>query len=112
MIGSDLALAPCTSQAAAQAAPQTAPPPSGRRSSLLDRAYSEYCRQQDAGVAPPAGEFCARYPAIQHSLAQLLCVHHAVQDEHSDFVAPEPIRWPDAGESFLDFQLQRELGRG
>jgi serine/threonine protein kinase/Flp pilus assembly protein TadD len=79
--------------------------------SLLALAYDEYCRAQEAGTAPDPVEFCARFPSIQAALATLLSVGRLV-DEDVHFTDPPEVRWPEPGEEFVGFRLQRELGRG
>jgi eukaryotic-like serine/threonine-protein kinase len=93
--------------------PTTGKAPTGLvepRRTLLEQAYSEFIRQQEAGAAPDPREFCARYPSIQHSLAQLLSVDDLLNHD-PDFLGREA-PCPEAGELFLGFRLERELGRG
>jgi tetratricopeptide (TPR) repeat protein len=81
------------------------------RQNLLDRAYSDYCRHQAEGDPIDPRQFCAAYPSIRSSLARLLSVHHRVNEDPFFLNRPE-LRWPEAGEHFLGFDLERELGRG
>jgi tetratricopeptide (TPR) repeat protein len=92
---------------------EIAPPESGPgRSSLLDRAYQEYCRrEEEEGQAPDPVAFCGAYPTIQSSLARVLSVHRFTREDPT-LLAGTPVRWPEAGESFLGFELQRLLGQG
>jgi tetratricopeptide (TPR) repeat protein len=86
-----------------------------QRAILVDRAYSEYCRLYFAGDTPDASEFCARYPAIQHSLARMLSVHRMVHGDEQLLGVPKEkpeAPWPQPDTRFLGFQLERELGRG
>jgi serine/threonine protein kinase/tetratricopeptide (TPR) repeat protein len=89
--------------ASAQARAQGQPSP-------VDRAYSEYCRQYDAGIAPDIDEYCACFPDIRESLAEILEAHRHFQ-ENPDFLEA-PIAWPEPGAEFLGYRLQSELGRG
>ncbi len=79
--------------------------------SLLSRAYLDYCEQQDAGTAPDKRAYCARFPSIQAALALMLSVDHVVNHDVG-FTAPPAVPWPEPGEEFLGFRLERELGRG
>jgi serine/threonine protein kinase/Flp pilus assembly protein TadD len=79
--------------------------------SLLAQAYDEYCRAQEAGTAPDAMEFCDRFPSIKAALATLLSVDRLV-DEDVHFLDPAEVHWPEPGEQFVGFRLERELGRG
>jgi serine/threonine protein kinase/Tfp pilus assembly protein PilF len=82
------------------------------RSLVLDLAYEEYCRRQEAGDAPDPDEFCRRFPAHRTSLRRLLAAHCCLQSRGSCTDAEPPLRWPEPGDSFLGFTLLRELGRG
>lgn len=77
----------------------------------LDRAYDEFCRLAARGETPDLEAFLARYPAIQSSLARILDVHGHVQENPHFFDEP-PVHWPQPGEDFLGFHLERQLGRG
>ena len=98
----------CTTAPLATAGPGTETPSCA---TLLDRAYDEYCRLEDAGATPSAAEFCTAYPAIQSTLARLLSVHRAAKEDPQFLIRPD-VRWPEAGQPFLGFQVERELGRG
>ena len=106
-----LSVLPLDAPAAAATTPVPRRAAGAHRSSLLHRAYSEYCRQAEAGAAPDPSQFCACYPAIQNSLARLLSVHQRVHEDDHFLDAPE-VSWPRAGDTFLGFELERELGRG
>src|SRR5205085_11903539 len=85
------------------------PPPDS--AGLLDRAYKEYCRLAQAGSPPDVSEFCKAFPQIENSLAIMLSVHRHVHEDEQFLERPD-VRWPEAGESFLGFQIERQLGRG
>src|SRR5258708_510802 len=77
----------------------------------VDLAYSEFCRLGARGQAPDRDAFLARYPAIQSSLARILNVHSQFQENPHFFDQPT-VCWPQLGDDFLGFHLERELGRG
>jgi serine/threonine protein kinase/Flp pilus assembly protein TadD len=81
--------------------------PGGR--TLLEEAYSEYCRRQEQGAAPDREQFCAEYPAIERELAVMLSLHRQARVDPTFLAEPA---WPRPGEFFLGFELHRELGRG
>jgi serine/threonine protein kinase/Tfp pilus assembly protein PilF len=80
-------------------------------SSPVDRAFGEYCQLLDAGEAPDHAEFCARYPGIESSLAKAISVAGGFWKD-SEFRTKPLVAWPSAGQLFLGFQLEREVGRG
>jgi serine/threonine protein kinase/Tfp pilus assembly protein PilF len=95
------------------APPAGQPPPDGLdRRALVDWAYEEYCRLLVARQAPLADEYCARFPTVHSSLHRLVMMHEVVGELPETAVPPPAIPWPQAGERFLGFALERELGRG
>jgi serine/threonine protein kinase len=70
---------------------------------LLDQAYNEYCRLEVRGGAVRLNEFLARYPTIQSSLGRLLEIHGEML---------KATAWPQAGDYYHGFQLERPLGAG
>jgi serine/threonine protein kinase/Tfp pilus assembly protein PilF len=78
----------------------------------LDLAYREYCAMLAAGDNPDADAFCAQYPSLQHSLAELIRCHHFANENPELVAEPEDIVWPRAGELFLGFRLLSQLGQG
>lgn len=82
------------------------------KSLLLDRAYDEFCKRRESGEPMDPDEFCADYPAYQSSLRRLLDAHRFFEEDSDLLAGFMPLQWPEAGEQFLGFTLQRELGRG
>jgi serine/threonine protein kinase/Tfp pilus assembly protein PilF len=82
------------------------------KSMVLDLAYEEYCLRREAGESPDADEFCRRFPAFKSSLRQLIETHRLLTASVSLAAEGLPASWPQAGESFMGFSLERELGRG
>jgi serine/threonine protein kinase/Flp pilus assembly protein TadD len=83
-----------------------------QKSVVLELAYEEYCLQLEAGAAPDPAEFCRRFPTYQTSLNRLLLAHRCLGDQSIPNSGLVPDRWPEPGDSFLEFNLMRELGRG
>jgi serine/threonine protein kinase len=81
------------------------------RSAALDLAYQEYWHRTDAGEEVDVDTFCGRFPTFKTSLLKLIRMH-AFLGLRPDLLLGEPTRWPEEGETFLEFELQRELGRG
>jgi serine/threonine protein kinase len=77
---------------------------------VLEVAYEEYCRRSQAGDPLPQGDFCRRFPAYRASLARLIDIHHLIA-EKPELLLPDDV-WPAVGETYLGFELLRELGRG
>ncbi|HWY86781.1 MAG TPA: serine/threonine-protein kinase, partial [Gemmataceae bacterium] len=83
-----------------------------RHNRLLDQAFDLFCTLRYNGETVNAEEFCARYPAIQHSLARLLAAHRYLED-HPELVDVDRLEnCPVPGDIFVGFRLERELGRG
>src|SRR5262245_60486334 len=82
------------------------------KSQKVGAAYLRYCEKYDAGEKVDANEFCARYPSFQSSLGRLLHAHHFLEENPNLLSEERGIRWPVAGETFLDFDLVLALGQG
>ena len=72
-----------------------------QQASVVDLAYREYCRRQQAGEVLDPDEYCERFPGVKSSLGRLLRVHRYYEGK------PDLVRWPESGETFLGFTLQR-----
>lgn len=83
----------------------------GCKSVVLDLAYEEYCLREEAGSAPDAGSFCARFGSFRGSLRKVIDAHRLVAD-HPELLAAPPVEWPAAGETVEGLELIGELGRG
>jgi serine/threonine protein kinase/Flp pilus assembly protein TadD len=82
---------------------------------VLDLAYEAYCQRREAGEILDPEEYCGEFPAVRSSLRDLLQMHqHLEQNPHLLREAErwQTIPWPHEGETFLNFALRRELGRG
>lgn len=79
------------------------------KSVVLDLAYEEFCQRREAGEHVDPDQFCKRFPVYQSSLRRTLEVHQLIQENPDRFA---PLQWPQSGEEFLGFRLERELGRG
>lgn len=82
------------------------------KEALLDRAYDEFCERIERGESVDPDEFCRGFPRYQSSLHRLLGAHDFVHGNPVLVGNLRPIAWPEVGQSFLTFQLVRELGRG
>src|SRR5438552_131897 len=82
------------------------------KSILIDKAYDEYCLLREAGQSPDPDVFCERYPGLQASLRKLLEAHQFLEDNSQLLAEEAPPAWPALGDTFLGFELNRELGRG
>jgi serine/threonine protein kinase len=82
--------------------------------SLLDQAYNFFCELRYNGTPVDPEEFCARYPLVQDSLVRLIQAHRFME-ENVDLVDVgelEEEEWPEPGDSFAGFHLERKLGEG
>lgn len=82
------------------------------RSGPVDLVYDEFCARRDRGEAVDPDQFCAEFPALQSRLGHLLKFHLFLEDNPALLGPPSDICWPECGQTFLDFQLVLELGRG
>ncbi len=77
---------------------------------VLSLIYEEFCLREELGEHPDPEQFCARYPSWRDSLASQLRYHRML----SQVVAPSslPPRFPEPGDDFDAYQLDRILGKG
>ena len=78
---------------------------------LVDQAYQEFCDRCEAGENIDADAFCAAFPNLQSSLARVLQAHQFLED-NPELTNDDEIRWPLAGDAFLDYRLILQLGQG
>jgi serine/threonine protein kinase len=79
---------------------------------VVDLAYEQYCRDTDAGKNVRPTEFVKDFSNVQQSLYRILEFDQLLH-EHPSLVEGVPAeRWPQPGESFCEFQLQEQIGRG
>lgn len=97
-------------------APHLVPSPLGeslnRNPGVIDRAYEEYCRRLENGTPPDPDEFCDQFQTCKVSLRRLIEAQQYLEENSFLLAEGPPFRWPEPGESFLGFNLIRELGRG
>lgn len=86
--------------------------PTGEGSSLVDRAYDEYCRLLEQGVEVDPDAFCGRFPAVQSSLGRLLRAHLFLEDNLDLLEDLSLPAWPQVDTAFAGFHLEAELGQG
>lgn len=82
------------------------------RSAVVDLAYEEFCRKRDAALPLDRESFAARFPAYERTLLRVLEVHDALNEAPGLVPFGADVQWPHRGETFLDFNLLVELGRG
>src|SRR5260370_3059247 len=92
--------------------PTPAPTEHTDKSLLIDLAYEEYCRQCEIDTPPDPDAFCERFPGLQTSLRRLLEAHQFLQENSQLFGEQTPPAWPAPGDTFLGFELIRDLSRG
>jgi serine/threonine protein kinase len=79
---------------------------------VVDLAYEQYCRDTDAGKSVTPTEFVKDFSNVQQSLYRILEFDQLLH-EHPSLVEGVPAeRWPQPGESFCEFQLEEQIGRG
>lgn len=79
-------------------------------STLLDQAYDQFCLLEETGEPVQPEVFLGRYPTIQSTLRRLLDLHHGFIEEARQTVPT--VRWPNAGDHYYGYQLERRLGEG
>ncbi len=82
------------------------------RSIVLDLAHQEYRHRVGAGESLEVDEFAGRFPSLQKSLHLLIEVYRLMSQNSAFCDLQESLVWPEPGESFLEFLLIGELGRG
>ncbi len=82
------------------------------QSTLLDQAYQAFCDRTEAGERLDLEAFCAQFPTLQSSLPRLLQAHRFLEDRWADSPCDQDIHWPEPGDTFLDYRLVLELGKG
>jgi tetratricopeptide (TPR) repeat protein len=94
--------------------PASAAPPdlAAIQFSPLDEAYQEFCRRRAEGERLDPEEYCAQFPSMYSKLVRLMQVQFLLE-EHSALFAetPDPV-WPEAGATFLGYELLLQLGKG
>ena len=82
------------------------------KSVVLDLAYEEYCQRIDAGEDISSQRFVSRFKTVQKSLLHLLDADRVLKSHFGKTADLSPAEWPKADETYLDFHLVEELGRG
>src|SRR5512135_591497 len=77
---------------------------------VLSLIYEEFCLREEQGEHPDAEQFCARYASWRDSLASQLRYHQMLSRVADP--SPPPPRFPEPGEYFEEYQLDRILGKG
>lgn len=77
---------------------------------VIDLAYEEFCLRQEAGEQVDTEKFVANFPTAQHALARMLDVHGVMRSRGVKIETET--EWPEAGASWLDWDLIEPLGRG
>jgi serine/threonine protein kinase len=95
-----------------RAAPPSQPPSPPAKSQVLNRAYEEFCRRRAAGEELDPDEFCRQFPAHRSSVRHRLALACWLEDNQDLIPEETTVAWPEPGETFGDYTLLRELGRG
>lgn len=82
------------------------------KSIVLDLAHEDFYRQVEAGNDVTPSEFARRFPTWERSVRHLIDVERYLQNDPRILDELSRVDWPEAGTTFLDFQLVEELGRG
>ena len=81
-------------------------------SCVVDLAYEEFCRSREAGRPIGATEFAGTFPDIEQSLYRVI-EFDQILHEHPSLIEEVPEgRWPEVGDTFCDFELLEQIGRG
>jgi serine/threonine protein kinase len=79
-------------------------------SRVLSLIYEEFCLKEERGDPVDVESFCDRYPRWKESLVSQLQYHHLFGQAAGG--RPEAPPFPEAGDTFEEFQLVSLLGRG
>jgi len=79
-------------------------------SRVISLIYEEYCLREERGERLDVESFCDRYPDWRDSLASQLR-YHRLLSQAAGLPPPKP-RFPEAGESFEEFVLRAQIGKG
>jgi len=79
-------------------------------SRVISLIYEEYCLREERGDRPDVESFCDRYPDWRDSLASQLR-YHRLLSQAVGLPPPKP-RFPESGESFEEFALRTQIGKG
>ena len=79
-------------------------------SRVVSLIYEEYCLREERGEDLNVESFCDRYPDWRDSLASQLR-YHRLLSRAAGLPPPKP-RFPEAGESFEEFVLRSQIGKG
>jgi eukaryotic-like serine/threonine-protein kinase len=82
------------------------------RSVVLDLVYEEFCLRTEAGEAVSIDALCRRFPEYAVSIRKLLDVQGILHQRPDLWMEEDEAHWPELGQTFLKFSLQKELGRG
>ena len=84
---------------------------------LVTLIYEEYCLREEAGEAPDAAAYDARFPEVAASFRAVLEIHDLIRQDRTPGTAAGSSRrstasLPEVGEIIAGFRLVEELGRG
>lgn len=79
-------------------------------SRVVSLVYEEFCLREERGDSLDVESFCDRYPEWKDSLVSQLG-YHRLLSQVAGMAAPKP-KFPDVGESFEEFALLEQIGRG
>lgn len=82
------------------------PEVASRADAALEIVYEEICQRREIGDAIDASVWVARFPQWRSKIERLLVCHQLLEDAGDDVWFPQP------GESFGEFELLDEFGRG
>src|SRR5687767_3380652 len=88
------------------------PEMSSDRSFVMDVVYEDYCQRRDARQPLDVDAFCGRFPGLSTSIRRLIAVDGYLAD-HAELTEDlAPANWPQVGDLFQKFVLDRQLGSG
>jgi serine/threonine protein kinase len=79
-------------------------------SRVLSLIYEEFCLAEERGRGVDVEAFCDRYPRWKESLVSQLQYHHLFSQAAG--IRPKVTPFPEAGDTFEEFQLVSLLGKG
>lgn len=82
----------------------------GYQSVVVDLAYEEFCLREEAGAAPDADAFAARFPAFRSAVREVLRAHVWLAGQPG--LLPADPRWPRPGDVVEGYEVVGEVARG
>src|SRR5437879_586145 len=96
----------------AQAALKNHPELADDNEAIIDLAFGEFCQRLDRGEFVNPRAFAAHFPTCRSTLFRIMNGHQLTVDNPGLIADSSCKKWPEPGDTFVGFNVVRELGRG